>query len=389
MVKVGGNFARRSVVLAFSALFVLGVADRSEATGNIVKSDLKGTWRISLRGLTDCGFAAALATITMGTNGSGTGPLQIHGDCGDSTLPGETFTVDTLSKTGEGTASLTCGAGCEWNFEIQVAPDRTKFNLTVVNPLETRHILEGMAILSSPADNIVTADMKGDWHVALSGRIASCRGISGVGTFSLNAAGSGGVTFTRDTADCGVATSTRTFTILGLNADGSGTASLTCSFSGCPFNFEIQVSPDRSIVNLVTASANPGNFIAGVAIRRSTAGHIVKTNLAGSWQAAAHIVDLSDDVEDVLLTFKLNVKAQSSSVTLVSHGTDGDFTLTDNVLTVLTLNPDGSGTARMNPSCPGCDPVDLRIQVSPDRSIISLVDVTPDNEFATVIAIHQ
>jgi hypothetical protein len=384
-----GKSVRTGLLVAFSLLFLFGTAAPSLATGNIVKSDLKGTWRIELHGLTDCGFASMLATITVGTNGTGTGPLQTHGVCGDSTLPGQTFTVDTLSKTGEGTASLTCGASCEWNFEIQVAPDRTKFNLVDVDPLDTSAFLEGMAILTSPADNVVTADMKGDWQVTLSGRLADCRGVSAVATFALNTAGSGEATLTRDTADCGLLTLTKTFTILGLNADGSGTASLTCGFSGCPFTFEIQVSPDRSIFNLVTASANPGNFIAGVAIRRSTAGHIVKTNLAGSWQATIHNVDLSDDVEGLLLTFKLNAKALSNSVTLVSHGTDDDFTLTDNVLTVQTLNPDGSGTARLSPSCAECEPIDLRIQVSPDRSIISLVEVTPDNEFASGTAIHQ
>ena len=376
-------------IVVFSVLFLFGTVVPSWATGNIVKSDLKGTWRISLRGLTDCGFAGMLATITLGTNGTGTGPLQTHGACGDSTLPGQTFTVKTLLKTGKGTASLTCGAGCEWNFEIQVAPDRTKINLIDVNPAETTHFLGGEAILSSPADNIVVADMKGDWQVMVSGRLASCRAISGAATFALNASGSGAASFTRDTADCGVLTLMQTFTILGLNADGSGTASLTCGFSGCPFNFGIQVSPDRSTFNLVTASGNPGNFLAGVAIRRSTAGNITKTNLAGAWQSTIHLVDLSDDVEGLLGTFRLTAKALSNSMTLVSHGTDGDFTLIDNVFTVQTLNPDGSGTARVTPNCAGCLPVDLRIQVSPDRSIIIMVDVTPDNEFAFGTAIHQ
>jgi hypothetical protein len=165
--------------------------------------------------------------------------------------------VDTLSKTGEGTATLTCGASCEWSFEIQVAPDRSKFNLADVNPPETTHFLEGVAILGSPADNIAVADMKGDWHVTLSGRIASCRGISALATFSLDTAGTGAATLTRNTADCGLQTLARTFTILGMNADGSGTASLTCGFSGCPFNFQIQVSPDRSTV--IGVAVDPGS----------------------------------------------------------------------------------------------------------------------------------
>jgi hypothetical protein len=181
----------------------------------------------------------------------------------------------------------------------------------------------------------------------------------------------------------------QTFTVLGVNADGSGTARLTCGFSGCPFNFEIQVSPDRSVFNLVTASANPGNFLEGVAIRRSTAGHIVKTNLAGPWQGAGSGIDddPTEDVDASVLTFKLNAKAETKAVTLVSHHPDGDFTVTDLTLKVLTLNPDGSGTACLSFESE-CD-APLTIQVSPDRSIISGVDVTPDGEFGAGLLIHQ
>lgn len=53
-----------------------------------------------------------------------------------------------------------------------------------------------------------------------------------------------------------------------LAANGSGTAGLTLGV-GCGWNFNIQVSPDRSTFNLVdVSSANPGNFIAGKAVHR-------------------------------------------------------------------------------------------------------------------------
>jgi|SRR5580704_10317280 hypothetical protein len=80
-------------------------------------------------------------------------------------------------------------------------------------------------------------------------------------------AGIGEATETSHTAGCGDSTSTgNTFTIETLNADGSGTANLTCG-TGCGFNYSIQVSPDRSVINLVDASsANPGNFQIGTAI---------------------------------------------------------------------------------------------------------------------------
>jgi hypothetical protein len=351
------------------------------ATGNIVKSDLKGTWRISLRGQTaDCGFASMLATITFDTSGAGTGPLQIHGDCGDSTLAGQTFTVDTLSKTGTGTASMTCGAACEWNFDIQVAPDRTKFNLVDVTP--GNDYVEGLAILSSPADHIAVADMKGTWQVALMGhRLVDCGAglqvvkVSSVGTLTLDVAGTGTLDTTAHTS-CGDADAVGTVTVTGLNADGGGTVHVDCD-GGC-FDLSIQVSPDRSVFSFVTVSpADAGDVLAGVGIRRSTAGHISKPNLAAPWQGTLQGQDTHDDVGAALMTFKLNAKALSKKVTITIHDTEGDGTVTDLTFTVLTLDPDGSGTARFGIAP---DTIDFRIQVSPDRSMMSVVVVDPASE---------
>ncbi|HEX8882142.1 MAG TPA: hypothetical protein VF749_19000 [Candidatus Acidoferrum sp.] len=53
-----------------------------------------------------------------------------------------------------------------------------------------------------------------------------------------------------------------------LNANGSGTAGLICGVGGgC--EFAIQVDRQRSMFNLVDVDpANPGNFVAGTAIRQ-------------------------------------------------------------------------------------------------------------------------
>src|SRR5688572_7584810 len=165
-----GQSIRTGMLAMFSLLFLFGTATPSSATGNIVKSDLKGTWNVSLEGRTGCGFVSMLATMTFSTNGIGTGPIQIHGECGDSVLAAQTFTVNTLTTKGAGTATLTCGGGCSWHFNIQVAPDRTKFNLVDVTPTDTSAFVAGVAVISSVADNIVTADLQGDWHVSLIGR---------------------------------------------------------------------------------------------------------------------------------------------------------------------------------------------------------------------------
>ena len=80
-------------------------------------------------------------------------------------------------------------------------------------------------------------------------------------------------------------------------------------------------------------------------------------------------------VETVLATFKLNAKAQANNMTVTLHGTEGDGTNIGLTLTIVTLNPDGSGTARV--SFEGEAEPDARIQVSPDRSMISVAHVVP------------
>jgi hypothetical protein len=50
--------------------------------------------------------------------------------------------------------------------------------------------------------------------------------------------------------------------------NGSGTANLSCG-TGCGWDFNIQMAPDRSTFSLVDVSAaNPGNDLAGVAVHQ-------------------------------------------------------------------------------------------------------------------------
>ena len=64
--------------------------------------------------------------------------------CGDSVTTGNTFTITSLTANGTGTAGLTCGTGCGWTFAIQVAPDRSTFNL--VDLTDPNNFLEGVAV---------------------------------------------------------------------------------------------------------------------------------------------------------------------------------------------------------------------------------------------------
>jgi hypothetical protein len=382
--------ARCSLFIVLSLVTVISLGATSSATGNIVKSDLTGTWLIAMRGTTGCGFVAMQANMTINSSGVGTGTLQTHGDCGDSSLTGQTFTINKLAADGSGTAGLSCGTGCGWNFNIQVSPDRSKINLVDVAAVNPGNFVEGVAILSSPSGDVAISDLTGSWQATLYGK-GGCGIGSDVVTFTLNTGGvANNATTTSHTTGCGDGTSTgNTFTVQSLNSDGSGTANLTCG-TGCGFNFNIQVSPDRSTFNLVdVSSANPGNFLAGTAINDSTAGKIVATNLAGKWQAAIYGQG-GCGVASTLVTFTLNAKGVATNATSTSHSAGcGDSTSSGNTFAVLSLAANGGGTANL--SCgTGCG-FNFDIQVSPDRSTFNLVDVSPANpgNFLIGTAIHE
>ena len=375
----------------FSLVAVISLCTISSASiGNITKSDLTGNWVIALRGTTGCGFSSMQANVTLGSTGTGTATLQTHGQCGDSTVTGQTFTIIKLASDGAGTAGLGCGTGCGWTFNIQVSPDRSKFNLVDVSSSNPGNFLEGVAVLASSSGDIVPSDLTGSWQVTLYG-LGGCGVGSSLVTFTLNTSGvATNAAATNHSVGCGDTSSTgNTFSIISLNADGSGTAGLSCG-TGCGFAFNIQVSPDRSTFNLVdVSSTNPGNFLAGLAVNDSTAGKIVNTNLAGKWQFAIYGQG-GCGVGSSLVTFTLNATGLATNATEISHNAGcGNTTTTGNTFTITSLNANGSGTAGL--SCgTGCG-FTYNIQVSPDRSSISLVDISSSDpgNFQIGTAIHQ
>jgi len=382
------QISRLAVLGVLSLVTVISLTTLSSATGNFVKSDLAGTWQIALRGTTGCGFVSMQANVTLNSAGTGTASLQTHGACGDSTLTGQTFTINSLASNGSGTAGLSCGTGCGWTFNIQVSPDRSKINLVDVSTLDPGNYLEGVAILGSPAGDIVTSDLTGSWQMTIYGQ-GGCGIGTSVVTFTLNSSGVANNATSTSHNGCGdTTTSGNTFTIQSLNSNGSGTAGLSCG-TGCGFTFNIQVSPDRSSFDAVdVSSTNPGNFLAGLAVNNSTAGKIVNPNLAGKWQAAIYGQG-GCGVGSVLVTFTLNTKGVATNASTTSHSGCGDTTTTGNTFTIQSLNSNGSGTAGL--SCgTGCG-FTYNIQVSPDRSTFSLVDVSPANpaNYQIGTAIHQ
>jgi hypothetical protein len=127
--------ARLVSLVVLSLVVVVAMTAPSSATGTIV-------------GQTGCGFGTTLYTFTLNASGSSsnvTGTYHTAG-CGDGTSSGNTFTIQSLNADGSGTANLTCGAGCGWNLNIQVSPDRSKFNVIDVSPANPGNFIEGVAI---------------------------------------------------------------------------------------------------------------------------------------------------------------------------------------------------------------------------------------------------
>jgi hypothetical protein len=354
--------------------------------GDIVTSDLAGNWVIVLHGSTGCGYVDMEADVTINSSGAGTGDLITHGGCGTSTLSGQTFTIKTLKTNGSGTAGLSCGTACGWNFDIQVSPDRTKFNLVDVSGANPGNFVEGVAVLQSPLGNIATSDLTGSWQLTLYYQNGCGIGTT-VANFTLNSSGqASNVSETYHTVGCGTeSVSGYTFNIASLNANGYGTAGLSCG-ADCGFNFDIQVSPDRSTIGLVDVS-DPGNFLAGVAVNNSTAAVISTANLAGNWLFLSYGQG-GCGIGSSLVTFTLSVSGSATNATETNHNAGcGNNKTTGYTFTVTSLGADGSGTANL--TCGTDCGFNYAIQVSPDRSMITLVDVSDPNNYQIATAVHQ
>jgi len=139
--------AKMAFVIGLSLVMSMLLVGPSAATGIITKSNLQGSWQVSLNGNTGCGLVSMLVNVTLNNVGYGTNAkITTHGQCGDSIVTGQTFQILTLAANGSGTANLSCGPGCGWNFNIQVSSDRSIFNIVDVDPANPGNFLGGVAI---------------------------------------------------------------------------------------------------------------------------------------------------------------------------------------------------------------------------------------------------
>ena len=117
----------------------------------------------------------------------------------------------------------------------------------------------------APPTTISLSSLKGLWALSLVG-FTGCGQESIYATFNLNASGMGTATV-QFHGQCGDSTTGGLpFVIQSLNANGSGTANLSCG-PGCGWNLIIQVAKEGQVFSAVDVDpANPGNFLSGTAV---------------------------------------------------------------------------------------------------------------------------
>jgi hypothetical protein len=151
----------RIVLLSVGCLAMLAVPlvrlARADNNKNMVRlENLAGPWQAALvYSNTGCGPASGLVNFTLDSTGTtNSATLVFHSGagpgCGDSTTT-QTFTIQTLNPNGSGTAGLSCGVGCGWEFNIQVDRNRTMFNLVDVDPANPGNFVAGTAVRQAAA----------------------------------------------------------------------------------------------------------------------------------------------------------------------------------------------------------------------------------------------
>jgi hypothetical protein len=147
-------------------------------------------------------------------------------------------------------------------------------------------------------------------------------------------------------------------------------------------HYRRRIEPARVAILVVLALVITGSIVK---LSRATIGTITKADLSGAW-AATLTGDTGCGIATSHFTFTLSA-AGSGSGTLQSHTSGcGNITNTQ-TFTITSLSSNGSGTATLTCGT-GCA-FTFTIQVTPDRSVFTLVDVTDPGNFLEGVAVHQ
>jgi len=135
------SFKRFASLLGVAAAATLAMAQPSHAA-----TSLSGPWQMAITGNTGCGLTSMLVDVNLDASGFGNNAvIKSHGQCGNSVVTGQTFQI--LSITGRtAKANLSCGPGCGWNLDVQIAPGYAVFNLVDVDPANPNNFIAGTAV---------------------------------------------------------------------------------------------------------------------------------------------------------------------------------------------------------------------------------------------------
>lgn len=135
----------RLAYLAVLSMTAIAAHAQNSVQPAVVVSQLAGSWQIALVGNTGCGFTSMLVNVTLNSVGTGTATNSGNSaGCAPSISSDEPFAINSLNPNGSGTANLSCGPDCGWEFNIQVAPNRQIFNL--VDVINGGNYLTGTAV---------------------------------------------------------------------------------------------------------------------------------------------------------------------------------------------------------------------------------------------------
>jgi hypothetical protein len=96
----------------------------------ITVANLAGSWQVAINTNAGCGAGVHLLVFTLNSQGSATDVNDTYNttECGQGSIPDQTFTITSLNSDGTGTATYS-NAGDTLTLSIQVSGNKQVFNL--------------------------------------------------------------------------------------------------------------------------------------------------------------------------------------------------------------------------------------------------------------------
>ena len=142
---------KKLFTLAAASLLASTVLLSGSAEAGVTKAMMRGAWTAVLGGNTGCGISSMYVTFRLNSSGVGVATIEMHSTgCANSITTENPISIQTLNADGRGTAGLSCGLGCGWQFKIQVAEGGHSFILADVDADNPNNTPTGMAIHVAP-----------------------------------------------------------------------------------------------------------------------------------------------------------------------------------------------------------------------------------------------